>query len=141
MGKGLGTTQKDILAALKQQEQNAVAAGIERGWASPNPWDWGLTIAELAERFDRSPRQIRTAVHALVNRGLAWTVKADVKWKTINEGTDDEFGMPVMGLYVFTPAARLVQLRALNEERHAMSEMFGEVAKLTKLIEGRGTES
>ncbi len=60
MGRGLGTTQRMILDHLDPRE--------------------GRTVADLAERCERSPRQVRTAVTALEHRGLAVTELRQIGW-------------------------------------------------------------
>lgn len=63
MGRGPGTAQRAILDAL--------AASVE-------PW---LTIPDLAEATGRSPRQVRTAVHALEARGLVAITTGETGWR------------------------------------------------------------
>jgi hypothetical protein len=65
MGHGLGTTQRMILELLDPRE--------------------GLTVAELAARSDRSPRQIRAAVMALEGRGLVTTDLRQIGWTGAGE--------------------------------------------------------
>src|ERR1017187_1791017 len=75
MGHGLGTTQQTILGTLEASDQLA------------------LTTAALAEKLGRSPRQIRTAVHALEDRGLVKITKEHVGWHGAGEyGTIRERG-------------------------------------------------
>jgi hypothetical protein len=63
VGRGLGSTQQAILSVLE---------------ASSHNW---LTIPQLAEHTSRSPRQVRTAVHALEARGLVVITKGATGWK------------------------------------------------------------
>jgi hypothetical protein len=64
MGRGPGTVQRAILAALEADRDNL----------------W-LTIPELAERTGRSARQVRTAVRALEARGLVVLTRGATGWK------------------------------------------------------------
>lgn len=66
MSRGLGVTQRAILDLLR---------GTEHIW---------LTIAELAEQLERSPRQILTAVRALERRELVVVTSECLGW---NAGT------------------------------------------------------
>lgn len=84
MSRGLGTTQRAILAALHATEDN-----------------W-LSIADLAEQIDRSDRQVRTAVRALEHRGHVAVTRECVSWDP-DRGTH---GMPVHGLAVWLPQRR-----------------------------------
>ena len=70
MGRGLGEAQKAILAGLRE----ASGGG-----------DLALTVAELAERLDRSQRQIRAAVRALEARELVIVRKGYQGWRGLGE--------------------------------------------------------
>jgi predicted transcriptional regulator len=63
VGKGIGPTEQRILDELAAEPDNQA-----------------LTVIELAERIDRSDRQIRRAVHALADRGLVVLTKEDGGW-------------------------------------------------------------
>lgn len=66
MSRGLGVTQRAILDTLRDDE---------------HVW---LTIAGLAQRLERTPRQILTAVRALEKRGLVVVTTECLGW---NHGT------------------------------------------------------
>lgn len=67
MSRGLGTTQQAILRTLAEHEYSA------------------LSVAELAERVGRSPRQVRTAVHALARRGAVVITREGIGWHGAGE--------------------------------------------------------
>src|SRR5215469_16194662 len=67
MGHGLGPTQKAMLDTL---------AGTD---------DWALTVVDLAERLDRSDRQIRFAARSLESRGLVVITKRCTGWAGVGE--------------------------------------------------------
>lgn len=128
MSRGLGATQQGILVEIERHVQEDSRHYFDGGsYLSSRPESWSLTIAQLAERLDRSPRQIRTAVHALAKRQLVYVVKTSVGQKWIGEcvcGADNDDNcscyfqeMPIMGLRVFTPAGRASQLNELHQER------------------------
>jgi DeoR/GlpR family transcriptional regulator of sugar metabolism len=76
MSRGLGATQRSILAAL-QEKGNA-------------------TVSELCGVIQRSENQVRTAIHSLEQRGLIVTTKGYVGW---TEGKPT----PNYGMVVWTP--------------------------------------
>jgi hypothetical protein len=80
MSRGLGRTQQAILDALPTR------AG-----------EWAST-SELADKLDRSPRQIRTAVQALQDRGLLAVHKQVIDWKGEEPNQTPVYGALVMSL-------------------------------------------
>jgi predicted transcriptional regulator len=105
MSRGVGRTQQAILDALPRQ------AGE------------GRTTSVLAEELHRSPRQVRTAVQALAERGLVAVSKQVIWWKTEN--------IPVYGLLVmhiesyadWLEKMQQIRDRAVCETNHWVANM------------------
>jgi hypothetical protein len=83
MGKGLGPTQQAIIDLL------------------PTKAGSGYTTTVIAEKIQRSPRQTRTAVEALRNRGLI-TVHKQVIWWRGSTRNPDIAAIPVYGALVMS---------------------------------------
>jgi hypothetical protein len=109
MSRGIGRTQQAILDALPRQ------AGR------------GCTTTVLAERLHRSPRQVRTAVQALQERGLVAISKQVIWWKG-----DEHNPIPVYGalvLHIESYADWLEQQQRIRE-RHEGNIALQNLAEL-----------
>ncbi len=82
MSRGIGQTQRAILDRL------------------PSETGKGCTTSQLATDLGRSPRQIRTAVDALKDRGLIHVGKQVIDWKPRRNHDGDI--MPVYGALVMS---------------------------------------
>jgi MarR family len=67
MSRGLGTAQRAILAALREDD------------------DYALSVTELAGKLGRSQRQVRAAVRALEARKLVVITRDHIGWRGAGE--------------------------------------------------------
>lgn len=77
MGKGLGTTQRAILTALRTHTYTELQKWITAHPGRQEVFLLPMLTAEVAKAVNRSPRQVLQAMESLEKRGL---VKSSLSW-------------------------------------------------------------